>query len=76
MFSRFDADRKALPMIIKPITSEIGATVEVAAEAVLVNEAAQQLRAALDRYNVLIFPAGADERRHIPRADRCAWRET
>lgn len=43
-------------MIIKPITPAIGATVEVAPEAVLVEGAAQQILAALDRYNVLVFP--------------------
>ena len=43
-------------MIIKPITSEIGATVEVAPEAVLADGAAELLLSALDHYNVLVFP--------------------
>lgn len=43
-------------MLIKPITPEIGATVEVAPEAVLVDGAAQLLLGALDYYNVLVFP--------------------
>ena len=43
-------------MIIKPITSEIGATVEVAPEEVLADGAAQLLLAALDHFNVLVFP--------------------
>jgi alpha-ketoglutarate-dependent taurine dioxygenase len=43
-------------MIIRPITPEIGATVEVAAEAVLNDGVAEELLDALDRYNVLVFP--------------------
>lgn len=43
-------------MIIEPITPAIGATVRVAAEAVLAEGAAGRLLAALDRYNVLVFP--------------------
>lgn len=43
-------------MIIKPITPAIGATVEVAPEAVLADEAAQLLLGALNHYNVLVFP--------------------
>lgn len=43
-------------MIIKPITSEIGATVEVTSEAVLADGAPQLLLGALDHYNVLVFP--------------------
>jgi alpha-ketoglutarate-dependent taurine dioxygenase len=43
-------------MIIKPITPEIGATVEVEPEAVLTAGAAGRLLAALDRFNVLVFP--------------------
>jgi alpha-ketoglutarate-dependent taurine dioxygenase len=43
-------------MIIKPITSEIGATVEIAPEAVLADGAAQLLLGALNHYNVLVFP--------------------
>jgi alpha-ketoglutarate-dependent taurine dioxygenase len=43
-------------MIFKPVTAEIGATVEVAPEAVLADGAAQLLLGALDRYNVLVFP--------------------
>ncbi|MBV1690431.1 TauD/TfdA family dioxygenase [Novosphingobium sp. G106] len=43
-------------MIIKPITAEIGATVEVAPEAVLADGAAQLLLGALNHYNVLVFP--------------------
>lgn len=43
-------------MIIRPITSEIGATVEVAPEDVLAGGAAQLLLAALDHHNVLVFP--------------------
>lgn len=43
-------------MIIKPITPDIGATVEAAPEAVLADGAAQLLLAALNHYNVLVFP--------------------
>jgi alpha-ketoglutarate-dependent taurine dioxygenase len=43
-------------MIIKPITPDIGATVDVAPAAVLANGAARLLLEALDRYNVLVFP--------------------
>lgn len=43
-------------MIIRPITPTIGATVEVLPEAVLEDGAAQQILAALDQYNVLVFP--------------------
>lgn len=43
-------------MIIKPITSGIGATVEVAPEAVLADGVAELLLGALDHYNVLVFP--------------------
>ncbi len=43
-------------MLIKPITSEIGATVEVAPDAVLADGAAQLLLGALNHYNVLVFP--------------------
>lgn len=43
-------------MIIKPITAEIGARVEVAPEAVLADGAAQLLLSALEHYNVLVFP--------------------
>jgi alpha-ketoglutarate-dependent taurine dioxygenase len=43
-------------MNIKPITSEIGATVEAAPEEVLVEGNPQLLLAALDHFNVLVFP--------------------
>ncbi len=43
-------------MIITPITSQVGATVEVDPEAVLAEGAAQLLLAALDQHNVLVFP--------------------
>ncbi|MBV1688397.1 TauD/TfdA family dioxygenase [Novosphingobium sp. G106] len=43
-------------MIIKPITSETGATVEVEPEAVLADGAAELLLGALNYYNVLVFP--------------------
>ena len=43
-------------MIIRPITSQIGATVEVAPDAVLADGAAELLLGALNHYNVLVFP--------------------
>lgn len=43
-------------MIITPITPAIGATVEVEPEAVLAEGAAERLLAALNRFNVLVFP--------------------
>lgn len=43
-------------MIIEPITAAIGATVQVDPEAVLVTGAAERLLAALDRFNLLVFP--------------------
>ncbi len=43
-------------MIIKPITPEIGATVEVSPKDVLAEGAAELLLGALNHYNVLVFP--------------------
>lgn len=43
-------------MIIEPINAEIGATVVVEPEAVLAPGASERLLAALDRFNVLVFP--------------------
>lgn len=43
-------------MLIRPITPEIGATVEVSSEETLADGAAQQLLDALDRHGVLVFP--------------------
>jgi alpha-ketoglutarate-dependent taurine dioxygenase len=49
-------------MIIKPITSEIGATVDVSPEEVLADGNPQLLLAALDHFNVLVFPeVGMDD---------------
>jgi alpha-ketoglutarate-dependent taurine dioxygenase len=44
-------------MIITPITPSIGATVDVEPAAVLAEGVAERLLAALDRYNVLVFPS-------------------